>query len=149
MGLLLPKAPRSSVCSFANLEGNLGPEDCVYGSRRTSEASFDQFCREILPAFRESSEAWCRAGLDRVDPAAFHRTAQSLVQWSDGPELMTRFRNWGVRKLYVYGSENSGHPTTMRVSDLPSAGIPGSGHFMMLDNPTAFYDELAAFIGFS
>lgn len=146
IALLLPESILRSVVSFANVEGNLNPHDCVFGSRRAADRPFDEFISEVLPAFRKSSSTWCEAGLDMVSPKAFYETAVSLVKWSDRPELLRKFLSWSGKKAYFFGSENANHPTVDSVSGMDQYEVPNSGHFVMNDNPEEFYSQLSEFL---
>ncbi len=146
IALLLPDSIRDSIVSFANVEGNLNAEDCVFGSRRAAEKSFDEFLSECLPGLLKSSTAWRDAGLDVVNPDAFYRTARSLVAWSDQTKLLKAFHSWPGKKAYFYGSENSEHHTVSTVEGIDRIEIPEAGHFVMNDNPDGFYSALFEFL---
>ena len=142
VALHLPESIQDSIVSFMNVEGNLTSEDCKYGSRRASSRPFDEFLRDVMPAFRRASQTWQDVGLNLAHPQAFYDTAASLVQLSDGGSLLNTFRNWEGRKCYVHGDENADHPTVQAVKGMETISIPQSGHFSMNDNPDVFYSEL-------
>ncbi len=146
IGLLLPQKIPSRLKSIANIEGNLNPEDCVFGSRGVASVSYDVFVSEILPEFRRSSNTWMKNGLDMANPYAFHESAKSLVSWSDSGKLLRAFHNLECRKIYIYGDENADHPTVASVEGVSKIKIESAGHFVMSDNPGEFYSELLGFI---
>jgi len=146
VALRLPDSLRSSIVTFTNVEGNLTPQDCTYGSRRTSSRPFGEFLRHVLPAFKKASPVWNRVGLDVVHPRAFYDTAKSLVELSDDGSLLEAFISWEGRKLYVHGAENVDHPSVAAVGKIETVSIPAAGHFVMNDNPDKFYSKLHEFI---
>jgi len=146
VALLLPDSIQDSIVTFANVEGNLNPEDCVFGSRRAAEKSFNEFLEEVLPEFHKSSRTWRETGLDLVNPKAFYRTAKSLVEWSDDSKLLNVFHSWPGKKAYFYGSKNSEHHTVGSVEGIARIEISNAGHFVMNDNPDEFYSALLRFI---
>ena len=123
VALHLPAALRASIQSFVNVEGNLTPEDCRYGSRRASNRPYDEFLRDVLPAFKRSSETWRAVGLDLAHPEAFYKTAGSLVRLTDDGSLLDGFHKWKGRKVYVHGEENADHPS---VDAVLGGGTPSS-----------------------
>lgn len=146
IGLVLPEHVLRSVHTFANVEGNLNPEDCVFGSRKASSVSFEEFLSKILPELKHSSDTWRENGLDVTSPVAFYQSARSLVEWSDSGQLLQTFRDLQCRKAYVYGEENAKHPTVGTVDGIQKIEIGGAGHFAMNDNSDVFYSELLNFV---
>lgn len=146
ISLLLPEEILGSLASFANLEGNLIGADCGVVSRRTISVPLEEFKKRILPELREEAKGFGegRFFLDRAQPEAFYRVAESLVALSDSEEPLRRFRALGCRKIYYYGDENREVETVGRVEPwCETVEIPQAGHFLMNDNPEFFYDRLA------
>ena len=146
VALLLPEKILDSVQSFANVEGNLNPEDCVFGSRDACSVPFDVFVAEKLPEFKRVSENWRTNGLDAASPSAFYESARSLVAWSDSGHLLSAFHELPCRKAYIYGDGNAEHATVATVEGVPRIAIERAGHFVMNDNPNRFYTELLELI---
>ena len=146
IGLLLPREILDSVCSFANVEGNLNPEDCVFGSRDACSVPYDIFVNDTLPQFRQASENWNKNGLNVASPLAFYESAKSLVAWSDSGKLLQAFHGLSCHKTYIYGEKNAAHPTVNTVDGIPKIEIESAGHFVMNDNPEGFYSALLDFI---
>lgn len=146
IGLLLPQEILDSVKSFANVEGNLNPEDCVFGSRDACSVPYDVFVTEKLPEFKRTSENWRKNGLNVASPYAFYESAKSLVAWSDSGKLLQAFQDLSCRKAYIYGEENADHATVASVEGISRIAIERSGHFVMNDNPDGFYTNLLELI---
>ena len=144
IALLLPPQILDAAESFANVEGNLIAADCGFASRRAAEVPFETFEAEILPEYRSTTTGDC--ALELASPAAYYRSARSLVDWSDSGTLLDRFLRLPCRKTYFYGEQNRDHPTVSATREVQQVEIEGSGHFMMEDNPEEFYSQLARFI---
>ena len=147
IGLLFSDNMFDSVISFVNVEGNLISEDCGLVSRQTTAVSYDRFEGELLPYLKTRSreEAPC-FDLNMALPLAFYKSAQSLVAWSESGRLLERFKNLKCRKAYFYGEQNSGMKVFQRLGGVERRSIRHSGHFMMNENPEAFYSELRDFL---
>lgn len=144
--LLLAHRLGARLESFVNVEGNLAPADCGMISRRTARGSFERFLRIGLPALktavRQSDQpAMVPFGewLALADPWAFWRSSVSLVEWSDGGELLRIFRELRARRGYVYGEQSALTAVLDLLADVERIAVPGSGHFVMQDAGDAFW----------
>ncbi len=148
VGLLLPLERLEAIESFVSAEGNLIKEDCFI-SRKLTKESFEIFRRELYPKFiaRLETDSDYYVSVQRCTEAAFYKSSESLVYWSDNGELMKRFENLKCRKAYFYADRNSDIPVLAMLEEADKVEIKDSGHFMMADNPEGFYSELARFIG--
>jgi len=148
IGLLLPPAFLNSALTFANLEGNLISKDCGIVSRKTINASFQQFEKELLPDLKALSKSLGegRFVVDSALPFAIYKSAESLVRWSNSGDLISRFNNLPCRKSYFYGEQNSDMDVLHRLNSIEKVKISSSGHFMMNDNPDEFYSRLRTFL---
>ncbi|MDD5656162.1 MAG: alpha/beta hydrolase [Elusimicrobia bacterium] len=144
-------APSLGITSFANLEGNLQPEDCTYsrkvreqGRERFRASGFEALKRDIRKLAEEGSPPsrnWME-DLERTTADVFYDAAADLVKVSSG--LYIDYRDWRDRSVYVFGEE------TLRVSTgtynrllgdrRQVAVIPKAGHVMMIDRPRATAD---------
>ena len=144
--------PRAAT--FVNVEGNLGPEDCLFSGRIASLSEQD-FERHGMAAFRRMLDLLLEkepgpgleryaADLARVHPVALHQSASALVRESREGRLRERFLALPGRKIYVTGerSVNPAHIDFMDEHGIESHVIPGSGHFMMDDRPDLFWPVL-------
>ena len=148
IGLLLPTELLDAVKSFANLEGNLTGEQCGFVSRKTISVTWDRFEKDVLPDLISLSTTLGegRFFLESALPFGFYKSAESLVDWSDSGKLLTRFIQLPCIKSYFYGEENSGMAVLDRLDDIEKVMIDNSGHFLMNDNPDAFYPRLREFL---
>jgi len=148
VGLLFSKSLFERVGSFVSIEGNLISEDCDLLSRRAVRRSFDRFESGFLSRLRKTFQGddLLRSALDKASPVAFYQSSASLVAWSDSGRLLDRFKGLGCAKHYVYGEQS--HPARVleRLEGIEAHGIEKSGHFVMRDNPEAFYSRLSRII---
>ena len=156
IGILLAGMMGENLLTFANIEGNLIPEDCGLLSRKAISVDFSEFKRktfdEIKVHFPSSSQQgallW-RKWVQRCDPLAFYLSAQSLVRWSDSGELLERFLSLKGPKTYIHGEKNARMKVLSLLGNIPVMSISKSGHFAMSDNPSEFYQKLARFLSLS
>jgi pimeloyl-ACP methyl ester carboxylesterase len=154
VGLLLADELPDRLASFVSVEGNLTGADCGLVSRKTAmypEADFAgvKFSR-FIEANEKASDPSLRlwAGmLRKCSPLAFHKSAASLVEWSDSGKLLEKFLELRCRKAYIYGERNSGMDVLSMMKSIETISVPGSGHFVMNDNPEGFYSDLLGFFG--
>ena len=153
VGLLLAELPGSAPLSHVSIEGNLVADDCRFGSRAIAAAPRDDFVDRGIDELRAAPGKSASAGealyptwVAQVDALALHRSASSLVLWSDSDKLLTRFRSAAQPKLYVFGARNHEADVLGRLPEIAKVAIEGAGHFVMNDQPRRFYRILANFI---
>ena len=146
VGLLFSPELFQRVETFANLEGNLIDADCGMLSRKIAAASFEQYRTGLFLEQREKYAGDQLLEFDKTSPVAVYRSAVSLVKWSDGGELLRKFTGLTCRKGYFWGERNCDLPVLGRLESVPRYRISGSGHGLMVDNPTEFRRTLAGFI---
>jgi pimeloyl-ACP methyl ester carboxylesterase len=141
-GLLLAKQAPVPLASFVSLEGNLVAEDCGMLSRRTAEMDLELFTdakfARLKARAREADDPALRdwAGWVAACPAeAFHASARSLVEWSDGGQLLDIFRALTVSKAYVYGEESANPDVLAHLEAIRQVPIADCGHFVMVEKP--------------
>jgi len=142
----LSSPPRSVV----SVEGNLIDDDCRFGSRGIAAVSIDEFLASGFEAFRASIDPTASAGyaryvewVSRVSPVALHRSAASLVEWSDSGTLLNSFLSLPVPSAYIYGADNDQAAVVPLLQSATVIRVPDAGHFVMNDNPGVFYRALA------
>lgn len=152
--LLLAHELGDRVLSFANIEGNVAPEDCFLSRQVVTHAHPDPGA--FLDAFIERARrapayasALYAAGLrSKVQAGAAPGIFASMVQLSDHGGLMQRFLGLACPCMFMYGSQNAslsylGH---LDANGVRLAEIPESGHFPMYSNPPAMWSALARFV---
>lgn len=141
------------VTSMVSIDGNLVSEDCGLISRSIADQTVKRFAgkgyRDFRAALRHSAapddQAWARWSA-HADPRAMHAAARSLVEWSDSGKLLEQF-NAIEQRAFVYGECDDKGYLIARLLGATVAAVPDAKHFMMVDNPTAFYRILAGSLG--
>jgi pimeloyl-ACP methyl ester carboxylesterase len=149
VAVLLPQSERR-IASLVSIDGNLIAEDCGLVSRSIAGQSPEQFASQGYSDFRavlrDSSEpgaqAWARWSASAA-PDAMHASARSLVEWSDSGKLLKQF-NAVKKNVFLYGERDDKGYLLPRIENAAIATVPGAAHFMMVDNPEAFYRILAS-----
>jgi pimeloyl-ACP methyl ester carboxylesterase len=82
--------------------------------------------------------------ISHASPQAIHLSSISLVHESRHGNLKKRFRNLPGKKFYIFGerSVRRSARTFLDSHNIPYFIVPGSGHFMMDDQPDLFYETL-------
>lgn len=141
------------ILSFANIEGNISPEDCFLSRQIFNHPHGDP--QDFLNAFIErmknraewSCPLYAAALPQKVRPEVVGSIFRSMVKISDNEPLMDIFTGFPFPKMFVYGEQNK---TLSYLSQLPELGvevaeIPFSAHFPMYSNPQALWSRLADF----
>jgi pimeloyl-ACP methyl ester carboxylesterase len=149
VALLLPEG-EYGISSLVSIDGNLIAEDCGLVSRGIAEQSLEHFVgqgySDFNTALHDSDEPDARAWAQwaaNVEPDAMHAAAQSLVEWSESGKLLEQF-NSIKKRAFLYGERDDKRYLLPRIEDAAIASVPDAAHFMMVDNPVAFYRILAA-----
>lgn len=147
-------AATDNALSFINLEGNLCPQDCTF-SRQAKNASWREFESSIFDQIKEearTSEEKCLREyygyLCKSSPYAFYQSSCSLVKYSDSGIILKKFLHLRVKSYYVFGEKNKKTEIIKTLNDhrLHLTSVPQSAHFMMNDNPKAFYPILLSLL---
>jgi pimeloyl-ACP methyl ester carboxylesterase len=155
--LLLADAHRSSVISFANIEGNITPEDCFLSRQILEHPSNDP--NAFLKSFAD--RAWNSPTFShplfaamlpyKVRALAVAPIFQSMVDLSDNAELFEKFTSLPCAKMFIYGDQNRSlsYLGTLQKRGVQLAEIAHSGHWPMYANPPALWARLSQFITLS
>lgn len=135
---------------FVSIEGNLVSQDCGLVSRRAAQLSraryvdheYPRFLAELVGSSRPDLRAWA-TWYEQADPVALHQAAASLVSWSDSGKLLGLLTSI-PNSAYVYGTASGDLSYVLdALGPVPAFPITGSGHFPMVDNPTALWRVVA------
>jgi pimeloyl-ACP methyl ester carboxylesterase len=148
VAVLLPDG-EYGITSLVSIDGNLIGEDCGLVSRSIAEQSVEQFVSKGYYDFNSAlhgsaqpdAQAWARWSSNAA-PEAMHAAAKSLVEWSDSGKLLEQFNSIRTR-AFLYGERDDKAYLLSRIEDATIAVVPAAAHFMMVDNPAAFYRILA------
>lgn len=147
LALLLPYRILSRLETLILVEPRLLEESCSVAAEasRYTEAEFDQ---QFMGPFRRRIARDARQAFDaeHSDPAAFHRSARSLMHWAGSGDMLSRFVNAPCPVWFVYGADNRHLSELRRLPVGQTVAITRAAHFSMHDNPSAFYSTLAGLL---
>jgi pimeloyl-ACP methyl ester carboxylesterase len=153
VALLYAERNTAKIAGFANVEGNLAPEDCMF-SRLVVPHSYAHFEGLVFPQIKRELSVIAGRGiaehlrvLDKADPRAYYDYAFQTVEYSDNGNLLDRFLSLPVPKCFMYGSENRhlSYLQRLRESECTVIEIPNAGHFLFYDEPNYFAAALCSF----
>lgn len=153
VALLYAERNPNRITGFANVEGNLAPEDCMF-SRNVIRHSYSHFANVVFPQLKKSLSAKTGRGftrhlrvLEKAHPRAYYDYAFQTVEYSDRGNLLERFLSLPIPKCFLYGSENRhlSYLERLRQSDCTVIEIPNAGHFLFYDQPDLYGAALASF----
>lgn len=153
IGLMLAERGDLKLASFISVEGNLFEHDCGMLSRRaaeTPEALFasDKFAKLLEKASQAEAadtRGWAKMA-QRTDPHAFHRSAVSLVEWSDSGRLYEMFAALDVPKVYIYGEYSANTDVIAHLDGIHKIEIGDAGHFLTTDQSELFHETVARIV---
>jgi pimeloyl-ACP methyl ester carboxylesterase len=147
IALLLPVRTLARFRNLALVEPRLVQSSCGIAAEAV-QGSFEQFAAEIYPRFRQRLSVDPRTAydLDRADPDGFYKSGCSMMRWTAGDEMLQRFAGAPGRKAFIYGGNNRHLEELGRIDESCKIEIPRAGHFVMHDDPQAFYHQLGALL---
>lgn len=134
------------IDAFVNVEGNLIAEDCGMLSRGIADVSLEEYQSRIFDEHKTHFSDDTVLEFENTTPLAVHRSAKSMVEWSDSGELLERFIHLPCKTSYFWGEKNHDMPILQRLQGIKTYTIRNSGHGMMIDNPQEFYETVAEFL---
>jgi pimeloyl-ACP methyl ester carboxylesterase len=151
--LLLAHQDPGRVLSFADIEGNITPEDCFLSRQVLTHPAGDDesFFGDFIERTRRSpfyAGALFAASLrHKVRPGAVRGIFESIVDLSDHGDLMAKFLSLPCPRMFMYGEQNSSlsYLTKLSANGVELAEIPHSAHWPMYSNPAAMWERIAEF----
>jgi len=153
VALLFAERNLNRIAGFANVEGNLAPEDCMF-SRNVIPHTYSHFEKVVLPQIKKALSSKAGRGyaqhlrvLEKANPRAYYDYAFQTVEYSDNGNLLERFLSLPLPKCFLYGSENRSltYLQRLRESKCTVIEIPNAGHFLFYDGPNYYAAALASF----
>jgi pimeloyl-ACP methyl ester carboxylesterase len=151
IGLLAAHALSDIPTTLISVEGNLVPEDTSAITRIIAKQPFALFKHVgyygvealLCFSFSKNNRIWGK-WWSAASPRAIYASAQSLVRWSDENKQVALFESL-PSKAYVYGDQSSRKKQHVlpRLAKEEVKVIDHSGHFLMFDNPSGFYEAIA------
>lgn len=153
IGLLAAPLLKKKMAIFISAESNLAPTGSGTDARVVAKQPFWLFKSLTLPLLkillrlhpRHSIRVWAY-WFDEASPSGLYKSVQSLVEWSDSGKLLPLFKSL-PHKAYIYSENGKRRKDVIpQLSRSITYEIPASGHVLMGDNPTDFYDTIAKII---
>ncbi|MFW9778824.1 MAG: alpha/beta fold hydrolase [Candidatus Heimdallarchaeota archaeon] len=125
------------------VEGNLDYNDAFVSSKIAKytlsefEVGFNDFLKKYPPLDP--------ANMQVVGPFVLWASSRDLASVSKEGTLFSRIQATKVRTVFVFGEKNRGRFTSeelVKESGLPLYYVPGTGHFMHLENPGTFWKTI-------
>lgn len=154
IALLFSEKYPEKVKAFINVEGNLNADDCFF-SREVIKHSYEDFlsqgCSEIKRLVAEKKNIGFEkfsSHLQKINPRAYYDYCPSMTEYSTQGNLVEKFIEMKIPRLFIYGSENAHlvYLKQLRDSGIQVAEIADSDHWPMHDNPQGFYGVISNFL---
>jgi len=152
--LLLAHSKPSTVLSFTNIEGNLHAEDCFLSRQVIEYAEQDpgEFMAAFVARTRRSPGSSCAlyaTSLEhKVRTTAVQPFFRSIVDLSDHGDLLDKFVELPLPRLFMYGDESRSFSYLggLQEHGVQLSEIPHCGHFPMYSNPVTMWRHIGDFI---
>jgi pimeloyl-ACP methyl ester carboxylesterase len=155
--LILADQNPKRVLSFANIEGNISPEDCFLSRQiidypvDDAQVFFDHFIQRTRLSLSYSVSMYASRLPYTVRAIAVPSIFKSMVELSDHGDLMDKFLNLLCPTLFMYGDQNQSlsYLNTIKKKEVLLKEVPQCGHFPMYSNPIFMWKTLIHFIQIS
>jgi pimeloyl-ACP methyl ester carboxylesterase len=142
------------IQGLINLEGNLGPEDCMFSRRVVSHQleSFEPVFTQMMDELRASRFAGDQIIAHNmalnVDIRGYHAYSFETVAESDSGRLIEEFLALPIPRLFLYGEVNKtlSYLPRLRASSVQVREVPSSAHFLFYDNPVDTFQAIGEFV---
>jgi pimeloyl-ACP methyl ester carboxylesterase len=153
IGIYLAQLLGPRVKGIVYAEGNIDLDDCFGSNLVITSYTYDEY---LKTGFQRDLDGMAKRGYPpsivasqaKAGAVTIYRSSEDLVKVSKEDKLAGELKALRVHTLVVYGEKNKGLWTSERkmAALFPLVYTPGAGHLMMVDNPAAFYGEVAKFI---
>lgn len=151
--LLVADRDPGRVVSFADIEGNVAPEDCFLSRQIIShhhpdpEGFFKDFQDRVWKSRFFSSALYAASLPHKVRAGAVRPIFESMVDLSDHGNLLDRFLALPFPRMYMYGVQNNtlSYLPVLEENGVELAEIAHCGHFPMYSNAPEMWSRLTAF----
>lgn len=143
------------VSAFINVEWNLSSSDCFF-SRKATKINYETFEKQCFNKFIEelidTNKKWFWQyvhTLEKHKPLkSFYEICSSLVDLSDNWNLLEKYINLSIPKLFLYWEENCHLPyiTKLEKAKCKTISVSDSNHFPQFDNPSEFFKIISDFL---
>jgi pimeloyl-ACP methyl ester carboxylesterase len=134
-------------------EGNLNEEDCFLSQKIIEKYSIEEWrdtgFKKLVEKFSQNPDLREYAvSFNKSGPVTLYRSSEELYKVSVQDTLLSRILELDIPVVGIFGEENKGRfsSETMLSKHFPIKYVPDAGHYMMNDNPAAFYQLVGYFI---
>ncbi|MEU0534868.1 alpha/beta fold hydrolase [Amycolatopsis tolypomycina] len=153
-GLLLADGNPGRIASFANIEGNVAPEDCflsrqvITHAHDDAETFFADFTERVGASRFYSSALYAASLPHKVRAGAVRPIFESMVELSDHGKLLDRFLGLTAPTMFMYGAQNNSlsYLDTLAAGGVELAEISHCAHFPMYANAPEMWARLASLV---
>jgi pimeloyl-ACP methyl ester carboxylesterase len=152
IGVYLAQLLGPRVKGIVYAEGNIDFNDCFGSNLVITQYTYDEY---LKTGFQKGLDDMGKRGYSpsivasqaKAGAVTIYRSSEDLVKVSKEDKLAGELKALKVPTLVVYGEKNKGLWTSENkmAALFPLVYILGAGHAMMVDNPDAFYGEVAKF----
>lgn len=153
VALELAEMTEDRVKGIIYAEGNVDFNDCFFSNwiitKHTYEKWVDEGFIRILERYKANpDQAQYVSSFEKAGPVSTYRSSEDLVDVSKRDDIRDRLVELDIPVLAVFGEKNRGKFTSEdKLGEVfPLVFIQDAAHSMMLDNPDAYYHEVAKFV---
>ncbi|TAP43346.1 alpha/beta fold hydrolase [Arthrobacter sp. S39] len=151
--MMLAHGAPDRIASFANIEGNVAPEDCFLSRQifhypnNDPKLFLEAFIARNWAAPYYSSPLYATTVRYKVRAEAVRGIFESMVDLSDHGDLMDKFLGLPLPRMFMYGEQNNtlSYLPHLAANGVELAEIPFSGHFPMYSNAPEMWRRIADF----
>lgn len=156
---LCASEPHDRICRLVNVEGNLTSDDLFISEKvveATEQCMFDTWFQNFKQQQWARDTVWSRryfTSLQMCKPAAFQGHAlemyKNTIPSNDGGigQTCRLYQELTLPKVYCWGSTLSGQTQRLiRDQAMDNKYFDGASHWIMIDQPDAFYRFLGSFV---
>ncbi|MCX6642180.1 MAG: alpha/beta hydrolase [Candidatus Bathyarchaeota archaeon] len=153
VGVILAEALGDRAKAVVYAEGNIDFDDCFSSNLVITRYTFEEykakgFAKGLDILRKQGNVGRMASSQEKAGAETIYLSSKDLVKVSSEDTLVGRLSALKIPVLAIYGEMNRGKWTSEKklAALFPLVFIPEAGHLMMVDNPDAFYNEVAAFI---
>ncbi len=153
IGVMLAEALGNRVKAVIYAEGNIDFDDCFSSNLVITRYTFEEykekgFTKGLDILRRQGDVGRMVSSQGKAGAETIYWSSKNLVKVSTEDTLVKRLTDLNIPVLAIYGDMNKGKWKSEKKLEalFPLVFIPKAGHLMMVENPEAFYDEVATFI---
>lgn len=153
IGVMLAETLGNRAKAILYAEGNIDFDDCFSSNLVITRYTLEEykakgFAKSLDILRKQGNVGGIVSSQERAGAETIYLSSKDLVKVSSEDTLVERLTALKIPVLAIYGEMNRGKWTSEKKLGVlfPLVFIPEAGHMMMVDNPDAFYIEVAAFI---